>query len=98
MRIILALIALCSAPPVFGAPREGPICCFPGPGSRLDRIIIPKVDLRNVTVEEAIEFLRRETKRLDPEGAGVNFVLKTNPATPSKTPPSRTPQQAAPAR
>lgn len=70
--------------PAAGAPRSGTSKATASPLtvisahrlSKLEELWIPKVDLRNVTVEEAIEFLRQRTQALDTEGVGVNFVLK----------------------
>lgn len=39
------------------------------------KIIIPKVRLQNVTAEQAFEFLRRESRRQDPEGKGINIIF-----------------------
>lgn len=43
-------------------------------GRKLDRIIIPRVNFRDALVESALDFLRDETRRLDPEKKGVNIV------------------------
>ena len=48
---------------------------------KLRRIIIPRIDFENTTVEEAIEFLRLrsgelDTLELDPARKGVNFVVR----------------------
>ncbi len=48
---------------------------------KLRRIIIPRIDFENTTVEEAIEFLRLrsaelDTLELDPTRKGVNFVVR----------------------
>jgi hypothetical protein len=42
--------------------------------ARLERIVIPRVNFRDARVESALDFLRDETRRLDQEGKGVNFV------------------------
>jgi len=44
--------------------------------AKLNQIIIPKINLNNSTVEEAIEFLRLRSVELDPEGIGINFVIR----------------------
>jgi len=60
----------------------------PGPGpiiaggeasiaGKLNTIIIPEIGLNNSTVEEAVEFLRLRSVELDPEGTGINFVVRT---------------------
>jgi general secretion pathway protein D len=47
---------------------------------KLDRIIIPKLELREATIREAVEFLKKKSQELDvdsPAGEkGVNIVLK----------------------
>jgi hypothetical protein len=83
----LAMIAF-GALPVFAGERPVTVrACTPtGPYivRQLQDIRIPKVELRDVTVAEALEFLRQRSRELDPSGAGVNIVLKeaVNPAPP----------------
>jgi general secretion pathway protein D len=53
---------------------------------KLRRIIIPKIDFDNSTVEEAIDFLRMraaelDTLELDPTRKGINFVVRRPRAT-----------------
>ncbi|MEO6787079.1 MAG: hypothetical protein ABI318_13190, partial [Chthoniobacteraceae bacterium] len=43
---------------------------------RLNAIIFPKIDFRDATVREAIEFVAIKSKTLDPDHHGVNIVLK----------------------
>jgi general secretion pathway protein D len=48
---------------------------------KLRRIIIPRIDFENTTVEEAVAFLRQraaelDTLELDPARKGVNFVVR----------------------
>ena len=48
---------------------------------KLRRIVIPKIDFEDTTVEEAIEFLRMraaelDTTELDPARKGINFVIR----------------------
>ncbi len=50
-------------------------------GEKLRRIIIPRIDFEDTTVEEAIDFLRLraaelDTMELDPARKGVNFVIR----------------------
>lgn len=49
--------------------------------ARLNRIIIPKVDLRDATIQQAVNFLRQRSRELDTseggaDGSGINIVLK----------------------
>ena len=62
--------------------------------AKLAKIIIPNIEFRSTTISDAIEFLRQEARRLDPdpnpENRGVNIFLKlptagarvVNPAAP----------------
>ena len=66
--------------------------------AKLNRIIIPRIDLRDTTVREAVEFLKQRSRELDtstddPQGKrGVNIVLKLNPSQPDLTlPPAEGP-------
>jgi len=52
---------------------------------KLDRIIIPKLEFREATIREAIEFLKKKSQELDTDAApgeprGVNIVLKLEAA------------------
>jgi general secretion pathway protein D len=69
--------------------------------AKLNRIIIPRIDLRDTTVREAVEFLKQRSRELDtstddPQGKrGVNIVLKLNPSQPDLTlPPAEGPTPA----
>ena len=42
---------------------------------KLETIVIPKIDLEQTTIPEVIQLLQRMSKRLDPEGQGVNILL-----------------------
>ena len=58
--------------------------------SRLNRIIIPRVDFRDATVRQAVSFLQQRSRDLDavevdPESRGVNIVVKL-PAVPALAP------------
>ncbi len=61
--------------------------------AKLSRIMIPRIDLRDTTVREAVEFLKQRSRELDtstddPQGKrGVNIVLKLNPSQPDLTVP-----------
>lgn len=70
---------------------EFPVGTIPGAGDdrggvayiteKLRRIIIPRIDFEDTTVEEAIDFLRLrsaelDTLELDPARKGVNFVIR----------------------
>jgi hypothetical protein len=64
---------------------------------KLNRIVIPRIDFENVTLEEAIAFLRLraaelDNNELDPANRGVNFVIwrPTSPSDPSAVLPNAT--------
>ncbi len=68
---------------------------------KLERIIIPKLELREATIREAVDFLKQKSKDLDTteENAanrGVNIVLKLEGGGGSPL-PEAAPAQAAPA-
>jgi type II secretory pathway component GspD/PulD (secretin)/tetratricopeptide (TPR) repeat protein len=54
--------------------------------AKLNRIIIPRIDLRDTTVREAVEFLKQRSRELDTstevpqEKRGVNIFLKLAPS------------------
>ena len=56
--------------------------------AKLAKIIIPNIEFRSTTISDAIEFLRQEARRLDPdpivEDRGVNIFLKL-PTTGART-------------
>lgn len=59
--------------------------------AKLNRIIIPRIDLRDTTVREAVEFLKQRSRELDTtttdpaERKGVNIVLKLSSLQPAIT-------------
>lgn len=57
---------------------------------KLENIRIPELNFTEVDITEAINFLSRQTRELDPEKRGINFVLKL-----SETPSSATPAPAS---
>ena len=42
---------------------------------KLDTIILPRVEFRDATIREAIDFLKKKSVELDPAKEGVNIVL-----------------------
>ena len=71
------LLALLVATPILAAPPKETVL-----QKKLKSIVIPRIEFREATVVEAIEFLKQRAKQLDPDGVGVNIALKTdlNPA------------------
>ena len=68
--------------------------------SRLNRMIVPTLNFRDAPVQEAVAFLRRQSRELDQgpdSGGGINIVLEV-PTTPppSATPTGEEPGTAAP--
>jgi hypothetical protein len=55
----------------------------PGPAAAIRRkaetIMIPRLELREATLAESVDFLRRRVRDLDPEKLGVNIVLQNAP-------------------
>lgn len=42
---------------------------------KAESIVLPKVDFREATIDEAVEFLRHKARDLDPEKIGINIIL-----------------------
>ena len=51
--------------------------------SKLNDIVIQHIAFEEVPITTAILFLKRESKKLDPEGKGVNFFLRLEPSSES---------------
>ena len=47
--------------------------------NKLNSIIIPHVEFRDTTIREAVDFLREQAAENDPQGQGVNIVLRLVP-------------------
>ncbi|MDQ3625177.1 MAG: hypothetical protein M3463_22315, partial [Verrucomicrobiota bacterium] len=58
----------------FGAARDGRL------RAQLERIVIPRVDFRDVSLREAIEFLRGKAAELDPELSGLTIISRPDHA------------------
>ena len=43
---------------------------------KLQRVVVPEVDMADLPFEEVIRYLRDESRRLDPDHEGVNFVFQ----------------------
>ena len=69
--------------------------------NKLGGILVPRIEFRATTLSTAVEFLRQESARLDPEpgpeaSRGVNFILKLPPvSTAAAAPASGTPADGA---
>lgn len=46
--------------------------------TKLENIIIPSLNFKDINIVDAIDFLREQSVALDPSGEGVNIVLKTS--------------------
>ena len=51
---------------------------------KLDEIIIPRIDFRDATIREALDFIKQravtlDTSEQDPSRRGINIVLKVPP-------------------
>lgn len=47
--------------------------------SKADTIVLPKVDMRESLFTDVLEFLHMRSAQLDPDGAGMNFLVKEVP-------------------
>ncbi len=57
------------------------------------KIILPKVELREATLAEAVDFLRQKAREFDEEKEGVNLILRLG--SPAGSPPSNLPPENA---
>jgi general secretion pathway protein D len=62
---------------------------------KLNKIIIPEINYREAVVSDVITFLSEESRRLDPDKAGVNIVLSGGISAPPPAPTPTTPPTAA---
>jgi general secretion pathway protein D len=60
--------------------------------ARLNTIIIPKIDLNDTPISEAVEYLKQKSKEQDPLQKGVNIFLKLNDQNAAIPAPSAAPQ------
>jgi type II secretory pathway component GspD/PulD (secretin)/tetratricopeptide (TPR) repeat protein len=65
------------APVAVGAPRE--VRGTAQTTNKLNSIIIPHIEFRDATIREAIDVLREQAAENDPDGKGVNIVLRLVP-------------------
>jgi len=70
--------------------------------NKLNRIIIPKIEFRDATVREAVDFLKQKSRDLDtqepdPTRRGVNIVLQLDSGGAESSAPSAPPPGSAPA-
>ena len=49
----------------------------------LERIVIPKLELRDASLREALDFLSKEAQRLDPKKRGIPFHVRIEPPIPA---------------
>ena len=66
--------------------------------AKLNSIIIPKIDLSDSPISEAVEYLKQKSREQDPAKKGVNIFLKlaqATPPSPSTTPAGTPSDQAA---
>lgn len=66
LKILLVAGALCMA--AMGVAGESV-------QNKLDKLIINRVEMKDVTIGEAVDYLRKTSRELDPEKSGVNFVF-----------------------
>jgi len=46
---------------------------------KVDRIVVPHFEVENAGIRQTVKYLRILSRRLDPEGEGINFMLKLDP-------------------
>ena len=66
--------------------------------TKLNTIIVPRIEFRDASIREAIDFLRQQATANDPEGKGIDIVLRLAPLGQIAPPPVPVePAAAAPA-
>ena len=65
--------------------------------TKLNTIIVPRIEFRDASIREAIDFLRQQAAANDPEGKGVDIVLRLAPLGQIAPPPVPVEPGAAPA-
>ena len=64
------------------ASKDGAVAAANPKGGAMKKaaaIVIPKLELQEATPAQAVDFLREKSRTLDPDGKGVNLVLKPGP-------------------
>src|SRR6187455_2819379 len=105
LRLLIATPALCAAIFAQDSPKPKPVQREVGKPAvveekktatqlRAEKIIIPKVDLREVTAREALDFVALKSRQFDPNEKGINVIgmlepprTQKVPAAPRKGPP-----------
>jgi hypothetical protein len=82
--LAMALLALVPANPA--AAQNGPGVGRADIIQKLQSIVVPKVNFDKLDVAAALDFLHAESKELDPDHQGINFVLDMPPDSPPGTP------------
>jgi len=71
---IVLLAPLGGAPASVAAPKQTAVSPPSAAKQKVASIILPSVQFRGATFDEAVEFLRVKSRQLDPEKKGVNIV------------------------
>lgn len=50
--------------------------------AKMDALIFKKVELKNAPIEEIVQLLTQESKKLDPEHQGLHFIIQGKPVLP----------------
>lgn len=75
-----ALHTLASAACLLGLVSAAPLRAAGGMEAKAETIVIPHLEVDDVTVEDVFALLRSRSKDLDPDHRGVNFVFKFSAA------------------
>lgn len=59
---------------------------LPGPKiqQKLKSIKIPRIDFKNVPLQDAVKYLQEQSKQYDPENVGINIILRRSPENENK--------------
>lgn len=79
-RPLLVLVTATLIKAAAGDAKEPPLPAPAGAEKKAAAIIIPRLNFREATLAESIDFLRAKSRELTPDHAGVNFVNQSGPA------------------
>ncbi|NOY81539.1 MAG: hypothetical protein GXP31_11125 [Kiritimatiellaeota bacterium] len=67
----VSLLGLCSVVPAFSLLAAGGKT-----PEKVRKLVVPRLKFEDATIQQVVQFLQQQSKRLDPDGEGVNFLLE----------------------
>jgi hypothetical protein len=88
----MKMFALSLAASLFAALH--PVAAFADAAAVAAKIVVPKVNFADNSLRESLEFLGQRAKALDPDGLGINIIVKAPESTAAPTAPPAPPVPA----